>query len=204
MRFITRRTYRSKDQLTLNPYKAPSMELKNVETTNIETKAPVVQDSDANYLIVEGCGFRTEFNRENGYLIKYEVNGQDMIKEGEALTPNFWRAPTDNDFGAGLQKKYAAWKNPEMKLTSLNQRMENKQVIVEAAYDMPTVSAKLNLTYVINNKGAIKVTQKMTADKNAKGIPHVPLRYANADAEIIREYRILRPWSRGELYRPQG
>ena len=147
------------------------MELKNVETTNIETKAPVVQDSDANYLIVEGCGFRTEFNRENGYLIKYEVNGQDMIKEGEALTPNFWRAPTDNDFGAGLQKKYAAWKNPEMKLTSLNQRMENKQVIVEAAYDMPTVSAKLNLTYVINNKGAIKVTQKMTADKNAKVSP---------------------------------
>ena len=94
-----------------------------------------------------------------------------MIKEGEALTPNFWRAPTDNDFGAGLQKKYAAWKNPEMKLTSLNQRMENKQVIVEAVYDMPTVSAKLNLTYVINNKGAIKVTQKMTADKNAKVSP---------------------------------
>ena len=58
-----------------------------------------------------------------------------------------------------------------MKLTSLNQRMENKQVIVEAAYDMPTVSAKLNLTYVINNKGVIKVTQKMTADKNAKVSP---------------------------------
>ena len=161
----------AKDQLTLNPYKAPSMELKNVETTNIETKAPVVQDNDANYLIVEGCGFRTEFNRENGYLIKYEVNGQDMIKEGEALAPNFWRAPTDNDFGAGLQKKYAAWKNPEMKLTSLNGRMENKQVIVEAAYDMPTVSAKLDLTYVINNKGAIKITQKMTADKSAKVSP---------------------------------
>ena len=49
--------------------------------------------------------------------------------------------------------------------------MENKQVIVEAVYDMPTVSAKLNLTYVINNKGAIKVTQKMTADKNAKVSP---------------------------------
>ena len=76
-----------------------------------------------------------------------------MIKEGEALTPNFWRAPTDNDFGAGLQKKYAAWKNPEMKLTSLNQRMENKQVIVEAVYDMPTVSAKLNLR--ISNTTAV-------------------------------------------------
>ena len=55
-----------------------------------------------------------------------------------------------------------------MKLTSFNQRTENNQVIVEAAYDMPSVSAKLNLTYVINNEGAIKVTQKLTADKDAK------------------------------------
>lgn len=90
-----------------------------------------------------------------------------MIKEGAALTPNFWRAPTDNDCAA-LQRKYAAWKNPEIKLTSLNRRIENKQVIVEAAYDMLAVSAGLNLTYVINNTGAIKVTQKLTADKNAK------------------------------------
>lgn len=39
---------------------------------------------------------------------------------------------------------------------------------MEAAYDMPGVSGKLNLTYVINNAGAVKVTQKLTADKNAK------------------------------------
>ena len=41
-------------------------------------------------------------------------------------------------------------------------------MIVESAYDMPGVSAKLNLVYVINNAGAVKVTQKLTADKNAK------------------------------------
>ena len=67
-----------------------------------------------------------EFNRHTGYLTKYEVNGLDMIKEGEALTPNFWRAPTDNDFGANLQRKYAVWKNPEIKLTSFSQHTENK------------------------------------------------------------------------------
>lgn len=158
----------AKDQLVLNPYKAPSMELKNCEQSNIEVPAPQVQDNDWNYLIVSGDAFRVEFNKHNGYLTKYEVNGQDMIKDGEALTPNFWRAPTDNDFGAGLQRKYIAWKNPEIKLTSFKQRTENNQVIVESAYDMPGVSAKLALTYVINNAGAIKVTQKLTADKNAK------------------------------------
>ncbi|MDO5419615.1 MAG: glycoside hydrolase family 2 TIM barrel-domain containing protein [Bacteroides sp.] len=158
----------AKDQLTLNPYKAPSMELKNCVQSNVEVVAPQVQDNDWKYLIVSGDAFRVEINKHNGYLTKYEVNGQNMIKDGEALTPNFWRAPTDNDFGAGLQRKYIAWKNPEIKLTSFNQRTENNQVIVESAYDMPGVSAKLALTYVINNAGAIKITQKLTADKNAK------------------------------------
>ncbi len=158
----------AKNQLTLVPYKAPAMDLKNLEQSNIAVTAPAVQENDWTYLIVTGDAFRLEFNKHNGFLSKYYINGQDIIKEGEALKPNFWRAPTDNDFGAGLQRKYVAWKNPEMKLTSFNQRTENNQVVVEAAYDMPTVSAKLNLTYVINNEGAIKVTQKLTTDKDAK------------------------------------
>ena len=158
----------AKDQLVLTPYKAPSMDLQNVTPSNVEAVVPTVKENDHNYLIVEGNDFRLEFNRHNGYLIKYAVAGQDMIKEGEALTPNFWRAPTDNDFGANLHRKYVVWKQPKMTLTELKQRTENGQVVVEAAYDMPDVSAKLNLTYVINNIGAVKVTQQMTTDKNAK------------------------------------
>ena len=158
----------AKNQLTVNPYQAPSMELKNVELSNIETVAPMVQENDENYLIVSGGNFQMEFSRKTGFLTRYMANKLEMIEEGEALTPNFWRAPTDNDMGAGLQKKYAAWKNPEMKLTSFKQRTENKLIIIEAAYDMPEVSAQLQLTYTINNAGAVKVSQKMTTDKNAK------------------------------------
>lgn len=158
----------AKDQLVLNPYKAPSMELKNSVQSNVEVVAPEVQDNDRHYLIVSGADFRMELSRHTGYLVKYQLKGKDMLKDGEALTPNFWRAPTDNDFGAGLQNRYRAWKNPEIKLTSFVHREEGKQVVVEAAYDMPGVSAKLNLTYVINNVGAVKVTQKLTADKSAK------------------------------------
>ena len=158
----------AKDQLVLTPYTAPSMDLKNETPVNVEVVPPVLKENEANYLIVLGEDFCVEFNKWNGYMTKYEVEGLDMIKEGEALTPNFWRAPTDNDFGANLQNKYVVWKNPAIKLNDLKGRVENDQVIVEAAYDMPEVSAKLNLTYVINNVGAVKVTQKMTADKSAK------------------------------------
>lgn len=161
----------AKNQLTLNPFKAPAMELKNFETTNVATIVPEIIDNQYHYLIIKGENFVAEFNKHNGYLSKYDVDGLEMIKEGAALTPNFWRAPTDNDFGAGLQHRYAAWKNPGLKLLSINSKTENGQVVVNTEYDMKEVSAKLYLTYIINNKGAMKITQKMIADKNAKISP---------------------------------
>ena len=158
----------AKQQLVLNPYKAPNMELKNQTKSNQDIVEPTLKENDQRYLIVNGENFRIEFDKTNGYLSKYQINGLDMIKEESYLQPNFWRAPTDNDFGAYLQIRYAVWKNPKIKLVSMQQYMANQQAIIEASYELPEVSAKLNLTYVINNEGAIKVTQKMTADKNAK------------------------------------
>ncbi len=160
----------AKEQFVVNPYKAPSMELKNTELTNVETVVPQIDDSNQNCIEVKGEQFNIQFGKTNGFMDRYVVKGVEMIKEGEALTPNFWRAPTDNDFGANLQQKYAVWKNPELKLTSLKTEVKEGLVIVSAQYDMPSVSAgtKLSLTYTINNEGAVKVTQKMTADKGAK------------------------------------
>ena len=158
----------AKQQLVVNPYKQPSMELKNQAKSNLDIVEPTLVENDMRYLIVDGEHFRIEFDKMNGYLSKYQVNGLDLMKEGSYLKPNFWRAPTDNDFGARLNWKYAVWKNPTIKLTSLQQRIVNQQAIIEADYELPEVSAKLSLTYTINNEGAIKVTQKMTADKEAK------------------------------------
>lgn len=161
----------AKDQFVLNPYKAPSMELKNTESVNVATVVPQVQENDWRYLIVNGENFRLEFDKHSGYLSRYNVAGVEMMNEDAVLAPNFWRAPTDNDFGAGLQQKFAAWKNPGLKLTSFKWETVGNQVQVNAEYDMKNVSARLNLTYVINNKGAVKVTQKMTADQQAKVSP---------------------------------
>ena len=158
----------AKQQLVLNPYKEPSMELKNQAKSNQAIVEPTLNENDKRYLIVDGENFRIEFDKMNGYLSKYQVNGLDMLKEGSYLQPNFWRAPTDNDFGAYLQVRYAVWKNPKIKLTSMQQRIDEQQAIIEAAYELTEASAKLFLTYTINNEGAIKVTQKMTTDKNAK------------------------------------
>ncbi|MFK2517847.1 glycoside hydrolase family 2 TIM barrel-domain containing protein [Bacteroides fragilis] len=156
------------DQLTIRPYTAKALELKNQKTSNLDIVVPVIKDNDHNYLIVEGENFIIEFNKHNGYLSRYEADGMQLLNPGAQLTPNFWRAPTDNDYGAGLQHRYAVWKNPGLKLTSLKQSIENEQAIVQAEYEMKAVKGKLFLTYVINNEGAVKVTQKMEAGKEEK------------------------------------
>ena len=157
----------ARNQLVLNPYK---VQLLNLKSTTVE-EMPQIVDNQQNYLIIKGENFIAEFNRKSGYLSKYDVNRLELIKKGSALVPNFWRAPTDNDFGAKLQQKYAAWKNPELKLLSMNCKQDNNLTVISTEYDMRSVSAKLYLTYMINNEGAIKVTQKMVADKEAKVAP---------------------------------
>lgn len=158
----------AKAQMSVTPYKAPDMALVNVKKANIESVAPSVNNNDGNYLIIEGEDFIIEFAKNNGFLSRYKVAGKELMNDGGQLVPNFWRAPTDNDYGARLQHKYRVWLNPKLKRTSFTNKQENGTVVVEAGYEMPDVSAKLYLTYVINNAGEIKVTQKMAAGEAEK------------------------------------
>lgn len=158
----------ARNQIVVRPYEAPEMQIANVAQSNIKVSQPVVNDENYNCLEISGESFNILFNKSNGFMDYYEVNGTAMIKEGAQLTPNFWRAPTDNDYGAGLQKKNAVWRNPEMKLLSLNHDVVDGMVVVSAEYEMKSVSAKLNIEYTVNNVGAVKVTQKMISDKSAK------------------------------------
>ena len=159
----------AKNQLTVRPYKVPKLEIANKQQTNIAVVPPTIKDNDRYYLIVEGEDFRLDFERADGFLCRYDVKGLSMLKEDGKLTPNFMRAPTDNDIAAKRQKeKHTTWKNVDLKLKSLTHKMENDMAVIDAEYAMESVKAKLYLTYIINNEGTIKVTQKMVTDKSAE------------------------------------
>lgn len=103
----------SRNQLVVQPYKNLEQSIDNVRGIKTGTDALAIRDNDVNYLIVEGENFRLDFDKHDGYLCRYEMKGIQLMEEGGKLKPNFWRAPTDNDLGAGLQMKYAAWKIQE-------------------------------------------------------------------------------------------
>lgn len=158
----------AKEQFILNKATTADMDIATPSQPNVDTPTPTIVDNHAFFLCVKGQNFNIEFDRHSGYMSKYEVNGTEMLTEGGLLTPNFWRAPTDNDYGANLQNKYAAWKNPVIKLESLKSEMENGLAVVTAQYSMPDVKSSLTLTYAINGEGAVKVTEALTTDKNAE------------------------------------
>ncbi len=151
--------------------KHPEYFFGNMPKVNQQVDVPEVADNDWKLLIITGNDFRIEFDKKNGFLNLYEVGGLQYIQPETALTPNFWRAPTDNDFGANLQRRYVVWKNPELKFKSLKHEIVDNIVHVEGEYEIPAVQARLVMTYDINNVGAIKVTQKMITTAGAEVSP---------------------------------
>lgn len=113
------------------------------------------------------------FNKETGWLESISLNGLELLKDGFALRPNFWRAPTDNDMGAGMQYRFKAWKNPEMKKKELKVEQNGNNALVTAVYELPAVSAELTMVYEMNAEGELKVSEKMTVDKSKEKMPHL-------------------------------
>jgi len=132
-------------------------------------KAPQAVVSEANgQLVIEGQHFIIAFGQKSGLMERYEANGVKLLADGAQLKPNFWRAPTDNDYGANLQRKYAAWQNPELKLVEMKNRQEEGKTIVETRLEIASVAVTLDLTYTICNEGGVKVNEKMTVDPAQK------------------------------------
>ena len=112
-----------------------------------------------------------KIDRSTGLISEYAYNGKSLLGEGGTLKPNFWRAPTDNDMGAGLQKKFQAWKNPQMNLKNIEVKKDKKtnSVIILTSFDMPEVQGQMDITYVVfANTGAVKVTEDFKATEGAK------------------------------------
>ena len=124
-----------------------------------------------NVIAVTTPNLTFKLDRTTGLISEYAYNGRSMLGEGGTLKPNFWRAPTDNDMGAGLQKKFKVWKNPQMNLKNIDVKKDKKAntVTIVTSFDMPEVQGQMDITYLVfANTGAVKVTEDFKATEGAK------------------------------------
>ena len=141
--------------------------------SHLDDKITVPQSADLRVIVTDSSinvgndKVKFSFSHADGLLHQYIVDGNDFIKEGYDLKPNFWRPPTDNDFGADLQKKLINWKRASHTYTLLGFNIDSsdsKNIKLEMHYSLPDVYAYLDISYQLNGDGIIKVTEAMHAD----------------------------------------
>lgn len=147
------------------------------QTPEIAAKGDDLQinDQQANRIVISSPTVKIDFDKTTGFLSRYEVGGTNFLEQGSQLKPNFWRAPTDNDFGADLQKKQRAWCVPKFELKTLESHKTTDGLVnVTAKYEILGVGASttdaynsnaagvtLDITYTINGEGQILVNENL-------------------------------------------
>ncbi len=125
-------------------------------------------------LIVSGRDFVLTFNRSEGRLTSYRFKEIELLKEGPQ--PNFWRAPTDNDFGNRMPQRLKVWRE-----ASLNRQVrafqvkkeKSGRVTVRVDFSLPTVAADHIVTYTVFQDGTITVSNEFKPQQPEK-LPEIP------------------------------
>lgn len=141
---------------------------------------PAKMEEVSSQVVFSGDEFKAAFNKQSGLLVSYIYKKQEYIHEGQGPRPFFWRAPTDNDYGAKLPTRLKAWREASyqtLQAESFNVSKEGGNSIVKVAYRFPQTDARWEITYKIFANGIIKVNNRFVAEgKETPMIPRVGLR----------------------------
>ncbi len=131
-------------------------------------KLNLIDNENSSAIVVNGENANLVFSKANGLISSYVVAGKAVLGDRGTIKPNFWRAVTDNDMGAGLQRDLKAWKMPVMNLTNIEgQKQKDGSVTVVAEYNLPSVHNNLTLTYDIKPCGTLVITQTLEQENDS-------------------------------------
>ena len=125
------------------------------------------------------------FSKLTGWLIQVLDGNTPMLLPETAMLPSLWRAPTDNDYGAGLQEKYAVWRNPDWQLQHL--RVADGQAEAEYTY----MDARLTMHYTLMADGSLQVSETI----RKAGMPNL-FRFG-MEMRLMPQYDLLTYYGRG-------
>ena len=173
----------ARQQFVLNPYQFPEIKAE---------EAQVAKEEVESYVKFDAAGTTLTIGKRTGWIDYLDVDGEPMLVDRQSVMPEFWRAPTDNDYGAGFQRRLGGWRNPQMRLKEC-QVGDNG---VTAKFDMPDVKATLTMTYTLTAEGEVVVRQQLTVDKEAK-ISQLP-RYG-MQLQMPKQYDEVTYYGRGPV-----
>ncbi len=152
-----------------------------------------VSEENGSYLI-RGKDFSLAVSQKNGVITRLQSGGKELLVSGPV--PAFWRAPTDNDFGARLNKKLAVWRHAgdHRQLQEIHMTpVDDKRVVIRATYRLPDVYSTYKLDYTIFGDGTVLVTNRFLPGDSV--LPELP-RYG-MDLRMPEGYSQVKWFGRG-------
>ena len=165
----------AKAQFELKPYSFPDVSAvmaaaKPAPAVDKKGKAlaqqpeAVTKDEAKAWLTLSANGTSVTWNKRTGNIDYFDVNGKAVLEDRKSVEPSFWRAPTDNDYGANMPNSFSAWKNPYWKKKSMEcTQLDNQSKSVIVEYHCDAVDADLMMTYVLTPKGELIVSENLKA-----------------------------------------
>ena len=175
----------ARQQFCIQPYQFP------VLSDDVKTPG-ITKEETVSYLKLTAAGTTLTIGKWSGLIDYLDVDGKSMLLDRHSILPEFWRAPTDNDYGARFQERFAVWKSPEMKLKELD--VEDNGA--EATFELPAVKATLKLTYTLTAEGEVIIRQQLDADDEAKVAPM--FRYG-MQLQMPQAYNSVKYYGRGPV-----
>ena len=160
----------ARQQFCVNEYKFPEIKAEQAQVQKEETNT---------YVKFSANGTDISIGKRSGMIDYLNVNGQRMLQFRESITPEFWRAPTDNDYGAGLQNRFSVWKSPAMRVkdftigdnsvvVNFEMREQEARVSGQRGEQRRAPFAVLTMTYTLTAEGEVIIREQLAADKEAK------------------------------------
>ncbi|MBR5935893.1 MAG: DUF4981 domain-containing protein [Bacteroidaceae bacterium] len=142
-------------------FEVKGYEFKPMTAEAPESAGTVKIDEAVAYVKLEAAGVVYTFNKNTGWIDYIDVDGKQITQNGSQLKSDFWRAPTDNDYGANLHTRMQAWRNPNLRRTSFECKVEDGLGKVNVKYEIEQLFASLEIEYVLDADGNMFVNQKM-------------------------------------------
>lgn len=165
--------------------------------------AAIVNPSSGGTLIVEhtatqcsirGKDFAMLFDLQKGIISSYKLKGEEVIQQGPL--PAFWRAPTDNDIGAGFNKNLRMWRNAYENGNNLKAtvtKINNDEYKISFTKELVNGDATHQQTFTVYSDGSIQVANTFTA---ISGKYPLLLRAGN-DVVINKNFNTINWYGRG-------
>ncbi len=155
-----------------------SNKYKNI-VTKIDNKESLKIQESGKELKISNDKVQLVFDTEKGQISSYVYENEELIKDENGPKPNFWRAPTDNDFGNHMQVKNIEWKKASlfMKVSKLaSNTNKDGSVSVTITYNLPGVDTTFESIYNVSGNGVVKISNTLNETEYTADIPRVGMR----------------------------